>query len=228
MKKLIENRNRTGLKFGYPDGYYRFQYPPSYSMPSSATAALDLEIEKNAAKETKNGLPKLNFKEWLGLENSQVVDINQIANQMQFLPTSKKKLMYQFAQDVNNMQPMTYAVSQQQMPVVTMTSDGKETQNTAEPNDIIMSGPSGEKYVIKAAKFPKLYVGQMGGPVHPEQSPRNVAVYTGQTPVNFTAPWGESMVLKPGDYLVKEAEGKYYRIAKKEYEMTYNPPGKIG
>lgn len=36
------------------------------------------------------------------------------------------------------------------------------------------------------------------------------------------------MVLKPGDYLVKEDEGKYYRIAKKEYEMTYNPPGKIG
>ena len=133
----------------------------------------------------------------------QSADINQIANQMQFLPTSKKKLMYQFAQDINNMQPMTYGVAQQQMPVVTMTSDGKETQNTAESNDIIMSGPSGEKYVIKSAKFPKLYVGQIGGPVHPEQGPRNVSVYTGQVPVNFTASWGENMVLKPGDYLVK-------------------------
>jgi hypothetical protein len=166
------------------------------------------------------------YKFWQIIE--QNVDINQIATQMQFLPTSKKKLIYQFAQDVNNMQPMTYGVAQQQMPVVTMTSDGKETQNTAEPNDIIMSGPSGEKYVIKSAKFPKLYVGQIGGPVHPEQGPRNVSVYTGQVPVNFTASWGENMVLKPGDYLVKEAEGKYYRIAKKEYEMTYNPPGKIG
>lgn len=160
--------------------------------------------------------------------NQQLTDINQIASQMQFLPTSKKKLMYQFSQDVNNMKPMSYGVAQQHGDVVTMTSDGKETQNTAEPNDIIMSGPSGEKYVIKSAKFPKLYMGQIGQPIHPEQSPRNVAVYTGNNPINFTAPWGESMVLKPGDYLVKEAEGKYYRIAKKEYEMTYNPPGKIG
>jgi hypothetical protein len=109
-----------------------------------------------------------------------------------------------------------------------MTSDGKETQNVAEPNDIILSGPSGEKYSIKAAKFPKLYFGNIGGPIHPEQSPRNVAVYGGNIPVNFVAPWGENIVLKPGDYLVKEDEGKYYRIAKKEYEMTYNPPGKVG
>lgn len=156
------------------------------------------------------------------------VDINQVANGLQFQPTSKKKLMYQPAQDINNMPAMSYIVAQEQMPVATITSDGKETQNTAEPNDIIISGPSKEKYVIKAAKFPKLYVGQIGGPIHPEQGPRNVAVYTGADIVNFTAPWGENMVLKPGDYLVKEADGKYYRIAKKEYEMTYNLPGKIG
>jgi len=165
------------------------------------------------------------FHQWL--ENQQV-DINQIASGLQFQPTTKKKLMYQYVQSTDNMPPMSYAVANQQMPVVTMTSDGKETQNTAEPNDIIMSGPSREQYVLKSAKFPKLYVGNMGGPVHPEQSPRNVAVYTGNVAVSFMAPWGESMVLKPGDYLVKEDEGKYYRIAKVEYELTYNPPGKIG
>ena len=158
----------------------------------------------------------------------QQPDINQIAQQMKFQPTSKKKLMYQFAQDVNNMPNMSYAVAPRQMPVVTVTSDGKETQNTAEPNDIIISGATGERYVIKSAKFPKLYVGQIGGQVHPEQSPRNVAAYSGNSPVTFKAPWGEDMILKPGDYLVKEDEGKYYRIAKKEYELTYNPPGKVG
>lgn len=78
---LNENRNRTGLKFGYPDGYYRFQYPPLYSTPSSATAALDLEIEKEMPKsrgENNKGIPDLiknpkgmtsfpetSFKEWL-------------------------------------------------------------------------------------------------------------------------------------------------------------------
>lgn len=59
---LNENRKRTGLKFGYPDGYYRFQYPPAYSMASSATAALDLEIEekmKSSKTETKKGIPRL-------------------------------------------------------------------------------------------------------------------------------------------------------------------------
>jgi len=159
---------------------------------------------------------------------AQQQDINQVASQIQFQPTTKKKLTYQFSQDVNNMSSMSYAVAQQQMPVTTVTSDGKETQNTADSGDIVMSGPSGEKYVIKSAKFPKLYSGQIGGPIHPEQSPRNVGIYYGSAPITFTAPWGESMVLKPGDYLVKEDEGKYYRIAKKEYEATYNPPGKMG
>jgi len=162
------------------------------------------------------------------IKENQQVDINQIASQMQFLPTSKKKLTYQFSQDLDNIPAMSYTVAQEKTPIVTVTSDGKETQNTAEPNDIIMSGPSRELYVIKAAKFPKLYVGQIGEPIHPEQSPRNVAVYNGQVAVTFIAPWGENMVLKPGDYLVKEDEGKYYRIAKKEYENTYNPPGVVG
>lgn len=59
---LNENRKRTGLKFGYPDGYYRSQYPPLYSVPSSATAVLDLEIERLMPKsktETKRGIPDL-------------------------------------------------------------------------------------------------------------------------------------------------------------------------
>jgi hypothetical protein len=162
------------------------------------------------------------------LESAGLVDIEQIASGLQFMPTSKKKLVYNYVRSQDRMPPMSYAVANQQMPVVTTTADGRETHNVAEPGDLVMSGSSGEQYVIKAAKFPKLYVGQLGGPIHPDQSPRQVAVYTGGRPINFTAPWGEAMVLKPGDYLVKEAEGKYYRIAKLEYEMTYNPPGVVG
>lgn len=155
-------------------------------------------------------------------------DINTVAASMQFLPTTKKKLTYNFVESDSEMPAMTYAVAKEKKPVVTVTADGKETQNVAEPNDIIMSGPSRENYVVKAAKFPKMYTGSIGSPVVPEQSPRMVSVYAGQEPINFKASWGEDMVLKPGDYLVKEAEGKFYRIAKKEYEITYNPPGKQG
>lgn len=154
------------------------------------------------------------------------VNINDIAAGMQFKPTTKQKKIYNYAQTDVNMKPFTYTVTQEPKQVVTTTSDGKETKNTAAAGDIIMSGPSGEQYVVKSAKFPKLYQGNIGGPIHPEQNPRMVALYTGNQPVMFKASWGEDMILKPGDYLVKEDEGKFYRIAKLEYEQTYNPPGR--
>ncbi len=174
-----------------------------------------------------------NFRDYVLLRESNgepaSADINAIAAGLNFLPTSKKKLTYRFVTNSENMPPLSYAVSDKQQPVVTVTADGIETltPNTAEPNDIIMSGPSKEKYVIKAAKFPKLYSGQIGGPITVEQSPRMVAVYTGPDTVRFKASFGADMVLKPNDYLVKDGEG-YYRIAKDEYEQTYNPPGKVG
>jgi len=162
--------------------------------------------------------------------DAAAVDINKIASQMKFLPTTKLAKQYKFVKDgiPGQMPAMTYTVSTQEQPVVTVTSDGKETQNVAMPNDVIMSGPSKENYVVKAAKFPKLYQGTMGGPVIPEQGPRLVALYAGKMPVTFTAPWGESMILKPGDYLVKDGDAGYYRIAKLEYDQTYNQPGSNG
>ena len=156
-------------------------------------------------------------------------DINQIASQLKFLPTTKQPKQYKFIKNgtPGRMPAMTYTVSTQEQPVVTITSDGKETQNVAASDDIIMSGPSKENYVIKSSKFPKLYQGNVGGTVIPEQGPRLVALYTGKKPITFMASWGESMVLKPGDYLVKDGDN-YYRIAKVEYEQTYNQPGSTG
>ena len=108
--------------------------------------------------------------------------------------------------------------------VVTYTADGKETQKAAKAGDVMMSGPSKENYAIDAAKFPKLYQEAGNGVVIPEQSPRLVTAYNGPA-VSFTAPWGQTMILKSGDYLVKDGDSGYYRIAKQEYEATYNPPG---
>ena len=156
------------------------------------------------------------------------LDINQVAADLDFMPTTKLPKKYQFDRNgaPGKMKPMTYTVSKIQQQVITYTSDGKETENVAEPDDIIMSGPSRENYVLKAAKFPKLYQGKIGSTVIPEQNPREVAVYNGDKEITFMAPWGERMVLKPGDYLVKESDGSgYYRIAKVEFEQTYNKPG---
>ena len=156
-------------------------------------------------------------------------DIKSVTDKLQFKPVTKKALPYKPHGEIadssalEDMGPMSFATATSEMKVVTITADGKETENTAAPGDIIMSGPSGEKYVVKAAKFEKLYAKQDDGTVIPEQSPRQVARYDGKDEVTFTAPWGEQMVLKPGDYLVKDGDG-FYRIAKKEYEITYNLP----
>ena len=156
------------------------------------------------------------------LENS----LESILPSLQFKETTKQAKQYQYTDSSQNMPAMSYTVVETQQPVVTVTSDGKETQNVAEPNDIIMSGPSREQYVVKPEKFPKLYTGKIGGTVTPEQSPRIVArVDNIDQPITFKAPWGEDMILKQGDYLVKDADQGYYRIAQKEYDETYNALG---
>lgn len=160
-------------------------------------------------------------------ENTEV-DIDQVASTLKFLPTRKLAKQYKFVKNgvPGEMPPMTYTVSTKEQPIVTYTSDGKETENVAQINDIIFSGPSKENYVLKPNKFSKLYQGEIGQTVVPEQSPRMVAVYNQDKIVQFKAPWGELMILKPGDYLVKDGDQGYYRIAKNEYEQTYNIPGK--
>lgn len=155
-------------------------------------------------------------------------DINSVAAKLKFVQTTKKPKAYRYIDNAivdGPMPPMSYGVNKQgQVLITTYTSDGKETQNTAEPGDIVMSGPSGEKYVIKGKKkFDKLYTGEIGNTVTSEQSPRTVALYKGK-PMSFTAPWGEQMIIKPGDWLVKDGDQGYYRIAKKEFEQTYNVP----
>lgn len=144
-----------------------------------------------------------------------------------YRPVRKKQIPYAYIdlskRDVDSMPALSYGVNTVEgLKVVTILPDGKETQNTAARGDIIMSGVSREKYVVKAAKFPKLYVGSIGSSVHPEQNPRMVARWTSNQTIGFRAPWGEEMVLKPGDYVVREADGNgFYRIAKAEFEQTY-------
>ena len=188
------------------------------STPTPTQPAVQLEkiVNETFQKHLKLLHKKLNLNE--------NVDINQVASTLQFKPVTKQKLVYKYVENgkPGSMSPMTYTKSTVQQPVVTTTTDGKETQNTADVGDIIMSGATGENYVVKAAKLPKLYTGNVGSDIYPEQSPRQVALYSGE-PVTFKAPWGEDMVIKPGDYLVKDpANTGYYRIAKVEFEKTYN------
>ena len=165
------------------------------------------------------------------LKEHMNMDIEIVAKQLQFQPTTKKKIIYQYVDSDIDMPPLTYTVSKEDKVLHTPLDN---TSKPVKSGDVIMSGPSKENYSVDQAKVPKLYTNAdgsaltIGKPICPEQTPRNVAEYNGKYSITFSPSWGGSMDLHPGDYLVKEGEGKYYRIAKKEYEVTYNTPGKMG
>lgn len=167
----------------------------------------------------------MNFNSYLNEEFSAF----SVLASLNYKTTRKKKLKYTFYDleegMVTRMPKLTYGVNPDSAKtVITILPDGKETKNIANIGDIIVSGISGEKYVIRAEMFSRLYVGKIGETVTPEQSERTVAHYTGTKTITFTAPWGENMILKTGDYVVRESDkASYYRIAKAEFEKTYEP-----
>ncbi|MEI6054396.1 MAG: PGDYG domain-containing protein [Candidatus Saccharibacteria bacterium] len=79
--------------------------------------------------------------------------------------------------------------------VVTTLADGtKETVNIAEPGDVIVTNPGGEKYVRKIEKFRARYeptsqegIFQAKGMVHIIKNPTGRAI-------EIMAPWGEKQV----------------------------------
>lgn len=170
------------------------------------------------------------------VESKGVKYFEREVENLNFQQTSKRAQDYKFfpkiiTQDsMETMPAMSYGVAGNEIEFDTITDDGKETTNTALRGDVIISGPSKEKYAIKNAKFEKLYEGKFGSTVVPDSSPREVAQWPENKPATeLMASWGDTMPVKPGDYIVKEPDGNgYYRIARKEYEQTYNPPGEIG
>jgi len=143
-----------------------------------------------------------------------------------FLQTRKQAIEYTLHEGAPEEMPLlSYMVNPTpNLSVVTFTKDGKETENTAQVGDIIVSGVFGEMYVVKGAKFPKMYdLCADGKTVIPNQNPRTVAEIPAnklESDVHFTASWGEKMVLKNGDFLVMDGDN-YYRIAREEFLETY-------
>lgn len=125
--------------------------------------------------------------------------------------------MYKYVDSDQNMPPLSYTVSKNQ----TLHTPLDQSTRQVKEGDILMSGPKGEVYSPSAKKFATDYVGEIGGTVYPEQSERIVAQYNGE-PITFVPSWGGTMIADPGDYIVKEGDGKYYRIEKEVFDITYN------
>jgi hypothetical protein len=125
--------------------------------------------------------------------------------------------------------------------IVTITSSGYETKNTAKKGDYIVTNQtkSQEKYIISKATFerdykrtktsknsyikiPTIYALEFTKENFPElfkkikkESPSNSALY-------IETSWKESQVVRENDFLVcNQNQTEIYRIDKKEFEETY-------
>lgn len=120
--------------------------------------------------------------------------------------------------------------------VVTKTSDGDETQNTAETGDWLVENQTStnELYLVKAETFKKKYSlvqslekgwgcyqpkGEISGLIVGKD---HLEAFGASSVMEFQAPWKDTMIVKPGDMLVVPPEkNEIYRIAKKEFGETY-------
>jgi hypothetical protein len=121
--------------------------------------------------------------------------------------------------------------------IETITADGKETVNTADPGDYLVKNQTGaeEMYIVSPEKFGERYV-------FLHQAEDGFAAYraTGEitaleltapvlqelelpAPFHFEAPWGEKMIAREGDYLATPPDqSEVYRIARREFLETYD------
>ncbi len=118
----------------------------------------------------------------------------------------------------------------------TITSDGKETSNTAKVGDYVIQAQTTakEQYIVPKSTLLNRYVKvEMSAPKGWSAYRATGQCYAipfegdlyhsfGGTELNFKAPWGEPMVVKQGDMLATDVDyTEIYRIARKEFEETY-------
>lgn len=124
--------------------------------------------------------------------------------------------------------PFTFNIVEKKTTIVTVIDGEKETENIARAGDVIITGGAGEQYVMSFKKFLDLY--NVNNSVAVPRPIERIAAKVTLTDfkqlmlgdqISFTAPWGEAMILKPGDYLVMEGKGKYYRVETKAFQRTY-------
>lgn len=109
--------------------------------------------------------------------------------------------------------------------VITITSEGKETENTVkELGDMIATNPSGERYIIEAKTFAKKYEPspEDGENVYRPKGGPQLFIQLSEA-IEFIAPWGEEMKIAAGGYLNITNPTDIYGIQPQEFAETYAP-----
>ena len=128
--------------------------------------------------------------------------------------------------------------------VTIIKGEGEETRSKpANDGDRVVRNrcpeTGNEEFLVSASVFGKRYEGPVGDPGADGWAPyrpvgvelRFVEVSDQDGPFTFTAPWGESMVARPGDAIVQDAANPKdtYRVQKASFVCTYEilrQPGK--
>jgi len=120
--------------------------------------------------------------------------------------------------------------------VTRIKGEGKETQSPpAKTGDMVVRNrcpeTGNEEYLVSATKFPGRYEGPIGPadkdgwrPYRP-RGPKMCFVFVTEQDgaFTFTAPWGETMVARPGDAIVQDMNDPKdtYRVQKASFACTY-------
>ena len=120
--------------------------------------------------------------------------------------------------------------------VTVIKGEGKETQSKpAEAGDVVVRNrcpeTGNEEYLVKAARMTQRYEGPLGNadaqgwqPYRPKGvEMRYFVVSNALGSFSFKAPWGEDMVAKPGDAIVRNAADPKdtYRVQAQSFACTY-------
>ena len=120
--------------------------------------------------------------------------------------------------------------------VTVIKGEGKETQSPpAKAGDMVVRNrcpeSGNEEFLVSSAKFASRYEGPTGPageygwrPYRPRGADMRFVVVTEKDgEFTFTAPWGETMVARPGDAIVQDAQDPKdtYRVQKAAFTCTY-------
>lgn len=121
--------------------------------------------------------------------------------------------------------------------IVTRTNDGKETENTANQDDLVVENDTEakEQYIVSAKKFANRYqlireldelwseYQAVGEILAIEVDQDTITTLGGDSEAIIEAPWGGTQPVKKGDYLATPlpAKNEIYRIAAEEFAATY-------
>lgn len=142
---------------------------------------------------------------------------------------------YSKVQDPSKAVEVEFSETAQEIETIITEEDGTErveTVNTANPGDAIVTGKKGERYVVSAEDFGKLYeplADKDGVTSDGRYLPRNVVKCmenpTGQE-IIIDAPWGGEQT-GGADCMIVESQinGDRYIVERGAFEMTYEKNG---